>query len=349
MDIDGESGLDPPSSGCYEYHAGAITGRLNVSITASFTNVATGFLVNLSSQINGHASSNEWDFADGTTSANRPLVSHAWNSAGTYAVKFHVYNESNPGGITAMLTIRVLDHAIHYVSLNSTTPVPPFLSWTTAATNIQDAINVAYAGGTVLVSNGLYSPVIATNPIAIRTVNGATNTTIDGGGATNCVTLAGPASLSGFTLTNGNATYGGGVYGSGNLVSDCLLENNTALEGGGAVGATLSNCCLVSNSAKRDGGGARGCALYNCVLLRNSATNGYGGGASSSTLNNCALTSNRAWIGGAVEGAYYRRTELNNCTLTGNSADYGGGADFVILNNCIVYFNHARIKGDNFS
>jgi uncharacterized protein YdeI (BOF family) len=353
-DIDGEAWLNPPSIGCDEYRAGGITGPLNVSITASFTNVATGFLVNLSGQINGHASSNQWDFSDGATSVNRQFASHTWNTAGDYIVKFHVYNESNPGGITATLMIHVRN-GIHYVSLRSTTPVPPFLSWATAATNIQDAINVAYAGGTVLVSNGLYSPIIATNPVAIRTVNGVTNTAIDGGGATNCVRLDGPATLSGFTLTNGIGHYaGGGVYSSSeNLVSDCVLVNNTATDGGGGASyTTLSNCWLIGNSAGYQGGGAQYCTLYDCVLIGNSATNSYygsGGGAVASRLNNCALIGNRAWVGGGVDGGDYSPSLLNNCTLTGNLADYGGGAEFATLNNCIVYFNHARIAGDNFS
>ena len=107
VDIDGEAWLAPPSIGCDEYHAGAITGPLNVAIGASVTNVVTGFQLNLVSQISGHASSNQWDFADGTTSANRPFESHAWTTGGDYLVKFHVYNESNPDGVTATLMIHV--------------------------------------------------------------------------------------------------------------------------------------------------------------------------------------------------------------------------------------------------
>ena len=38
---------------------------------------------------------------------------------------------------------------------------------------------------------------------------------------------------------------------------------------------------------------------------------------------------------------------LNNCTLSGNSADYGGGAVDSTPNNCIVYYNGAKNE-DNY-
>ena len=47
MDIDGEPWLSPPSIGCDEYRAGAVTGALTVAIGASWTNVAVGFAVDL--------------------------------------------------------------------------------------------------------------------------------------------------------------------------------------------------------------------------------------------------------------------------------------------------------------
>jgi hypothetical protein len=50
-----------------------------------------------------------------------------------------------------------LSAATLYVSLLITNPVTPFSTWLTAATNIQDAVDVAQAGDTVLMTDGVYA------------------------------------------------------------------------------------------------------------------------------------------------------------------------------------------------
>jgi len=250
---------------------------------------------------------------------------------------------------------------VHYVDVNSTNATPPYTNWTTAATNIQDAVDVAVAGDEVVVTNGTYATggrdynrVEVDKPLSLRSVNGPQFTFIYGlnsnRGFTRCIYLTDGASLSGFTLS------GGGGDG-----------------GGGALGGTLSNCTLSGNSAQY-GGGADGCTLFNCTLTGNSAKvsvsfsgndSAYGGGAAYCTLNNCTLSYNSAQVfiqdggtGSAYGGGAYR-CALNNCTLAANSAQfsifnggtgsaYGGGAYDCTLNNSIIYFNNADVSGANY-
>jgi hypothetical protein len=372
VDVDREPWANPPSIGCDEYWSGSVTGALGVSMVVAYTNVAAGFGVDFQAVIGGRVSASRWDFGDGSVVSNRPWASHAWAAAGDYVVELRAYNESHPAGVATTVTMRVRDQAIHYVALNSSNPVPPYGSWATAATNIQDAVDAAtLPGALVWVSNGVYQTgaravygmsnrVAVTKPVTLRSVNGAAVTqimgykeprTTNGPTAVRCVYLTNGAVLAGFTLTNGatqtSSDYyrnqsGGGLWSEGltAVVSNCVLTGNSAYsEGGGACSSTLNNCTLTGNSAS-GAGGARGGTLNSCTLTGNSAT--VGGGVFGGTLNNCTLTGNSAYSGGAANSS-----RLNNCTLTGNAASTGGGTSYGTVNNCIVYYNTAA-SGANY-
>ena len=247
----------------------------------------------------------------------------------------------------------------HYVDVNSANPTPPFLGWSTAANNIQDAVDVALTGDEVVVTNGVYANggrVAGTNllsnrvavdkPLILRSVNGPAFTTIrgyqvpsttNGDSAIRCVYLTNGASLFGFTLTNG--------------ATRSAVANSSGDQRGGGVwcnsaSAMVSNCVMTGNSAYDAGGGAAGGGawtaggtLVNCNLTANSAT--YAGGVYNSILSNCTLTGNSAKEDGG--GAW--ASKLNNCIMTGNSASYGGGAAIGTLNNCVVSSNSASLQG----
>ncbi len=339
-DIDGEPWANPPSIGCDEYHAGAVTGPLSVAISASFTNVAVGYPAAFTALIEGRTDLSVWDFGDGAFEINQPYTTHSWEMPGDYPVSLWAFNDSYPDGTNAAVIIHVVT-GLHYVAANSANPVSPYTTWATAATNIQDAINAApEAGAQVLVTNGTYAPITRKDPLSVRSLNGAQFTIIDGAYSNRCVSLGNNGSLYGFTLTKGYASgaSGGGAYGG--TLSNCVLSGNSAYDGGGAASCTLNSCTLMGNRANGPyggiGGGAYSCTLMNCTLSSNSA-NSYGGGAAGGTLNNCTLSGNSAaYYGGGANGG-----TLNNCTLTGNSASYGGGAAGCTLNNCTLSSNSA--------
>jgi hypothetical protein len=327
----------------------AVGGTVNFGVTATGTAPLGYFWSRNGTPIAGANSSNyttnNVQLAD-SGSQFSCLVSNAYGTA----------HSSN-----AVLTVNL--QPVHYVSLDSTNPVAPYLSWATAATNIQSAIDAATNGDLILVTNGVYQTggrVVAsvegtnrlavTKPVTVQSVNGPALTIIQGQSwLIRCVYLTNGTVLSGFTLTNG---YGGVWCESTNaMITNCLLAGNYTYWGGGAVNSTLNNCTLTDNMAIYCGGGADGCTLNNCLLTGNYTTGDFdldnapfGGGAYECTLNNCVLTGNSANMGG---GSCY--STLNNCTLVGNSAyaifgetvidGAGGGSCEDVLNNCIVYYN----------
>jgi hypothetical protein len=271
-----------------------------------------------------------------------------------------------------MLPLFHASAATLYVDLNSTNPTPPYAGWSTAATNIQDAVDAASAGDTVFVTNGIYATggrmwfdsgtnrVTLTNAITLQSVNGPAVTFIVGNkvagtgsaltNAVRCV-LIGNAVLSGFTLTNGEAgtgnyPNGGGVDGGGGgTVTNCVLTGNLSTNGvgGGAYRATLINCQIIGNYASQ-GGGACNCTLINCTVVSNTASSGGGvfGGSpyGPSLLSNCTIAGNSATSGGGVYGA-----ALTNCALLGNFAQNGGGMYQGSANNCVIISNTASVSG----
>ena len=209
--------------------------------------------------------------------------------------------------------------AVRYVDLNCATPASPFTSWATAATNIQDAIDLTTDGDQVLVTNGIYSyggridnfgspfgnsltnRIVITNSIVVRSVNGPNVTTINGNqvpgtvnglSAVRCVFIEQNlnALLSGFTISNG-ATFLYSQLGTGS--SDC--------SGGGVFCWTpnavwsptvISNCIITTCSSGEYGGGVCGGIFTGCTLSNNSAV--FGGGAYFAVLTNCFVANNSA-------------------------------------------------------
>ncbi len=122
------------------------------------------------------------------------------------------------GAVLQLIWLCHAPGATLYVDLNSTNPELPYASWSTAATNIQDAIDASTNGDQILVTNGVYQTgeevvydtmgnrVAVTKPVVVQSVNGPGLTTIEGYQAPSwgpdsvrCAYLTNGASLIGFT------------------------------------------------------------------------------------------------------------------------------------------------------
>jgi len=214
---------------------------------------------------------------------------------------------------------------------------------------IQQAIDAAFDGDTVLVIDGTYSGEgnrdidFLGKAITVRSESGPENCIID------CETLGSAfyfhrgedahSLLDGFTITNGH----GGIGGGGIFCS--------------SASPRVANCVITSNAGQVAGGGLcfRGGkpTITDCTIKGNFADRGAGiycDNNSSPTITNCTITANSADRDGG--GIYCKDSSptLINCTLTGNSATYDGGAIMNIrasatVKNCIFNANSAESGG----
>lgn len=348
--------------GCYEYHT---ANPLIVSVQANYTNAVVGYPVTFTGFYNG-GTYNIWNFGDGTYATNVSTLSHIWTTPGNYQVALTLYDANYPGGVTGSVMVYVNSSLSAYVNPNSMNPVPPYSSWATAATNIQDAVDAVNAGYIIVVTNGTYqyggrvvygaltNRLVINKPVVVQSVNGPSATFIVGNpvlgdSAVRCVYATNGVTLSGFTLTNGatraagdsyTEQSGGAIYcdpTNAVVITNCVLAGNAAQNyGGGAYGGTLLNCIVASNSVASTGGGAYGGTLRGCSISNNVA--GVSGGAASCVLSNCTISINT----GASQAGAVNSCTLDFCFLLNNSSGgNGGGACSSTLRNCYLIGNTA--------
>ena len=218
---------------------------------------------------------------------------------------------------------------------------------------LQDAIDAAKDGDTLVVAPGTYSAIDATGRVLdIVSSDGPATTIIQGENSLSSKqravtfgeTMTRPrCTLSGFTVEGGFcADYrrgGGGVFGG--IISNCVIRGNGALLGGGGAAYCDLVRCTISNNTSAVAGAGVGCAtLKNCLVTGNTAIfdglslrnalnlgafserfGGGGGGIACSAVDHCTIVDNAAKESGGG-GAYW--TVINDTYVAGNSSDRDG-------------------------
>jgi hypothetical protein len=269
--------------------------------------------------------------------------------------------------------------ADYYVAKNGQTPSAPYTAWSSAASNIQDAVNAAGTYDTVWVGAGRYTVppnsvflhgtnvVYINKSLTLRSSNSVPATTIiDGQGYYRGIAFTSVPrwTLDGFTITNCFATnWGGGIYvlpAAGTCtVQNCVITDNsvgwgTDASGGGMLGSALTAINYVfSNTIFRNNRALNDVANTNYGVGGAALLGAYIGGGSSFT--DCLIENNSA--GGRGGGLYlgygYKNHIFERCVIRGNHTDYainaiygGGGLYYgaacnLIMRNCLLYNNWA--------
>ncbi|MBX7259590.1 MAG: hypothetical protein K1Y02_24740 [Candidatus Hydrogenedentes bacterium] len=274
--------------------------------------------------------------------------------------------------------------AIWYVDVSNTSGTENGLTWETAFTTIQPAIDAADSdgGGEVWVAEGTYDenrPASSTGALilkggvdlyggfnaseaAITERNWKSNPTlIDGavarGGQKAYHVVIGDSDviLDGFVILNGkaNGTYpnleslGGGIY------------LDSASKPVAELPFTVINCSITQNEAFMGG------AVYintnsvmnasNCAFISN--VTGNNGGAiynfeGTLKLDKCMVASNQAYYGGGIYAARTPMTQLTNCVFADNDCSLVGGGicidqstSLCTVANCTFWGNSASDGG----
>ena len=198
-------------------------------------------------------------------------------------------------------------------------PSVPYADWTTAATNLYDAIAEAIDGSTVIVGPGVHPlprPLMVEHGIRIISTDGALKTFLVGGGTDRCVVMNSEgALLEGFSVTGGYSGewYVGGaglfIDGQGGTVRDCRVYGNTThfnhTPGAGITcngTSALVDRCIVTNNVSSGSGNASGAGV--CMIK--------------GTLRNSLVAFNRS---GSTGGVCVRGNDVvvENCTIVSNA------------------------------
>ncbi len=231
--------------------------------------------------------------------------------------------------------------------------------------SIQDAINGASQGDTIVVRPGTYYENInfVGKAITLISEKGPAVTVIDGGQGGSVVTFdcyeTSDAVIEGFALTNGNEYNGegGGIFckNSGPTICGNIIHNNN---GRGIDCLTYATPVITGNTIRDNLGRGISCASNaDTTISENSIVRNEGGlflYNSWSTITANTISGNSADNGGGIHAVFCSVLRITNNIVTGNIATDNGGGIYCrdacnadLLNNTI-HGNSAGIAGGGF-
>lgn len=242
-DINGVARGDRPSIGAFEYVEGSV---LSCLIDADKDNAIMPEKINLSVVIEGSYTeplSYEWDFnADGIADSN--LSNPSLSEVGVYTVSLKVTDnagKSCSASFGKKLTVYSGNGDVYVTSKESQNATPPYCSWDTAATNINDAVKYALEGRNVYLDDGTHvieSTVEVFKGVCVAGINGAERTFIAQKSKKTPIRFFimndSAAALRGVTICDAkgmNNVLGGLIQLTKGSIKDCKFYNNTTGNG----------------------------------------------------------------------------------------------------------------------
>jgi len=258
----------------------------------------------------------------------------------------------------------------HYIKPVNPQAQPPYATPETAGTNIQEAINLAVAGATVVLAKGTYAPeatLTLTTPVTLRGATGNRDDVVITGSAGHRLLQVGnpDAVVSSLTISGGRyGSYGAGVYING---------------GGTLTNVTVTGCVQTGSWFGSDSNTETGAAVmnYNGRLVDCSVSNNrrgqnyngsvaYGQNGSDAVADRCVFTNNintatsqssssdvykysaaPLWIkGGVVRNSMIA---YNNVGLIESVAQVSDASGVKMqggrIENCTIFRNHVDASG----
>lgn len=292
--------------------------------------------------------------ADGTDveTIDGTVLTKDFKVPGDYPVKVRVEDRANPArfyDVPGYILVKARTREL-YVDAANEHPVPPYADWTSAATNVADALAQAIEGNEIVIAKGTNVVMAALQLDMPVTVRGATGNPADvilkaGTSANRIAVMNHPAArLLSLTVADGKSSddVGGGVNVAfkGGFVSNCVFrgcQSGYWGKRGGAlamdsVDGLVTHCVFSNNTCDVNGNGPSyiaaggGMAVYlrtgkvrNSLFVDNGGVNGNNPGGAifldGGEVDNCTVARNRHPHSAGITAA---GGKVRNCIIAGN-------------------------------